>query len=523
MADTPSAPVGAVENPAAGRSRRLHDLDALRGFAMLLGIALHTALGFLPGLWPVEDSTATWEGPYDDILFVIHGFRMPVFFLMSGFFTAMLWRRRGLGSLLRHRFRRVLLPLVIGLITVVPLINWLSEQAYLDQIGADTGDDIYALAFEGDVAAVEALLDQGGKFEVDMRAEPGGWTLLHVAAFTGNLEMAEALLERGADPAPLAPASENETPLGVAFYFGHESMADLLVASGGGDPLPDRTRWSDLPGWGEGAKYDDGHTDVSTWPEMHHLWFLWTLMWMVAGFALVAFILDRPDEGQSPEEDGPGWPRLVMWLMVPLTLIPQFLMGEAGAEPVFGPDTPGGLIPFPHVLAYYATFFTFGAIMYGRSGRDGRPLVDTLGRRWWLLLPISLLFVYPAGAVFTFLWRVWPVAAVLQVVFAWAMCFGLMGLFRRFLSGEVCGVRYLSDASYWLYVTHLPLVIVVGAAVRDWQFPSFLKFMLVNAVVLGVLLVAYQLFVRYTPIGTLLNGKKVRPGRAAGVTRIRTG
>ena len=106
-----STPAGTVVNPAAGRTRRLHDLDALRGFAMLLGIALHTALGFLPGLWPVEDSTATWEGPYDDILFVIHGFRMPVFFLMSGFFTAMLWRRRGLGSLLRHRFRRVLLPL----------------------------------------------------------------------------------------------------------------------------------------------------------------------------------------------------------------------------------------------------------------------------------------------------------------------------------------------------------------------------------------------------------------------------
>ena len=48
---------------------------------------------------------------------------MPVFFLMSGFFTALLWRRRGLGALLNHRLRRVALPLLIGMFTIVPLTS----------------------------------------------------------------------------------------------------------------------------------------------------------------------------------------------------------------------------------------------------------------------------------------------------------------------------------------------------------------------------------------------------------------
>ena len=62
---------------------------------MLLGVVLHASLSFFPGFWPVKDDTATFDGPYDEILHAIHGFRMPLFFLLSGFFTTMLWRQRG--------------------------------------------------------------------------------------------------------------------------------------------------------------------------------------------------------------------------------------------------------------------------------------------------------------------------------------------------------------------------------------------------------------------------------------------
>ena len=35
---------------------------------------------------------------------------MPLFFLVSGFFTAMLWRKRGVSSLLKHRYARIFIP-----------------------------------------------------------------------------------------------------------------------------------------------------------------------------------------------------------------------------------------------------------------------------------------------------------------------------------------------------------------------------------------------------------------------------
>ena len=511
--------MSSVESPAATVlpvARRRHDLDALRGFAMLLGIGLHASLAYFPAPWWVQDRTSGLEGLFDEFLWAVHGFRMPVFFLMSGFFTAMLWRRRGLGSLLGHRLRRVALPLAIGVVTIVPVVDWVGETAVASGARALVAeDDVFGRVFVGDVSDVEGLLDRG--FDVGLRTETGGWTLLHAAAFTGNPEVVQLLLSRGADPSPVATASEGETPLGVAFHFGHEEVADLLVAYGGGDPLPEGMEWSEVPGWGKGkAEVGDGGDDTGVIDlyeaieRFYHLWFLWFLLWLVAGFAIVAWMADR--RGADRAVDG-LWPRRVMWLMIPLTLGPQILMADRGAYPTFGPDTSDGLLPLPHVLVYYATFFTFGALMYGRPGRNGALLADTIGRRWWLVLPISFLVVLPAGLGVTFAGgpSSWPLASVLQVLYAWGMCFGLIGLFRVLLGRERRGVRYLSDASYWVYLVHLPLVIIAQMLLRDRDLWSGVKFLVVSVVVMAVSLAGYQLFVRYTLIGTMLNGRKSRP------------
>ena len=80
---------------------------------MLLGIVLHASLSFFPSFWIVTDRR---QSPGFGIVFsAIHGFRMPLFFVMSGFFSAMLLRRRGRGSLVKHRFLRVFLPLLLGM------------------------------------------------------------------------------------------------------------------------------------------------------------------------------------------------------------------------------------------------------------------------------------------------------------------------------------------------------------------------------------------------------------------------
>lgn len=66
---------------------------------MLLGIVLHALLWFIPVAWPIQEpwaySRPVETNAYAYLLSAIHGFRMPVFFLIGGFFTAMLWQRRG--------------------------------------------------------------------------------------------------------------------------------------------------------------------------------------------------------------------------------------------------------------------------------------------------------------------------------------------------------------------------------------------------------------------------------------------
>ncbi len=74
-------------------------------------------------------------------------------------------------------------------------------------------------------------------------------------------------------------------------------------------------------------------------------------------------------------------------------------------------------------------------------------------------------------------------------------------------------MRYLSDSSYWLYLAHLPLVIFLQSLIRSRDLPAGVKFWGLLIFASAVLLGSYQLFVRYTPIGTMLNGKRTRPSR----------
>ncbi len=198
-----------------------------------------------------------------------------------------------------------------------------------------------------------------------------------------------------------------------------------------------------------------------------------------------------------------------MVVLVPLTLVPQMLMQEQ----IVGPDTSDGLIPNPLVLGYYACFFFFGAFFY-RCGFAMR-------RRWALLLLPGLLLAFPAAFVMLFpseeaAWAL-TVSEVIQVAYTWLMCFGLIGLFHLIASRERPWVRYVSDSSYWLYLWHLPLIVFAQRLVLTWPIDAHLKFLLICVTVTAVLLATYQLGVRYTPIGTMLTGKRTRPPRSLAV------
>lgn len=97
----------------SGDGNRLYALDNLRAAMMWLGIVLHVAVIHMAGaqLLPWRDNQTT---PAADLLVAfIHAFRMPVFFILAGFFVAMLMAQRGLAATVRHRLRRLALPFAL--------------------------------------------------------------------------------------------------------------------------------------------------------------------------------------------------------------------------------------------------------------------------------------------------------------------------------------------------------------------------------------------------------------------------
>tara|TARA_R110000751_G_scaffold15290_5_gene49442 strand:- start:8860 stop:9996 length:1137 start_codon:yes stop_codon:yes gene_type:complete len=107
-------------------------MDNLRAFAMLLGVFFHAALAYSPALKEVwlPASPQTSE-VVDFMAFFSHTFRMPLFFLIAGFFCALLIQKRGLGAMLKNRLMRITLPLSIFLPLVLTafaiLIGWAME------------------------------------------------------------------------------------------------------------------------------------------------------------------------------------------------------------------------------------------------------------------------------------------------------------------------------------------------------------------------------------------------------------
>lgn len=126
------------ERPALDRH---HGLDVLRGGMMLLGVLLHAACSYMPGQpdegWPFRDGPGSALAGM--LVVAIHSFRMPVFFVMAGYFGALMAKRRGTGAMLADRARRIGLPLAVGWVILFPMLKWSVAFAWWCREGATPG------------------------------------------------------------------------------------------------------------------------------------------------------------------------------------------------------------------------------------------------------------------------------------------------------------------------------------------------------------------------------------------------
>ena len=178
---------------------------------MMAGILLHGVLSFIPQFpWPVSDSqTGVWAAW---IFFGVHGFRMPLFFLISGFFTMMLFQKRGLGALLWHRFRRIFLPLLLGLVTIIPLTRFVGDFVMRSAIPETSSQKITpnrdgegqpVVSFwegvaTGNAKAVQSAIDSATA-DVNGFDPTLGGTPLTMASFLGHGNVVKVLIDAGAD------------------------------------------------------------------------------------------------------------------------------------------------------------------------------------------------------------------------------------------------------------------------------------------------------------------------------------
>lgn len=106
------------------KTQRIHSLDALRAMMMLLGIIIHGAETYSNStdlIWPRDPHSTHRFFTY--LSSIIHIFRMPLFFLISGFFASMLYYQRSPSVMITQRLKRVILPFLIFLLLLHPIIH----------------------------------------------------------------------------------------------------------------------------------------------------------------------------------------------------------------------------------------------------------------------------------------------------------------------------------------------------------------------------------------------------------------
>jgi glucan biosynthesis protein C len=69
-------------------------------------------------------------------------------------------------------------------------------------------------------------------------------------------------------------------------------------------------------------------------------------------------------------------------------------------------------------------------------------------------------------------------------------------------------MRYISDASYWVYLVHYTLTIYIAPLLIGWNVHATIKFTTVMISTTIISFATYHYFVRCTFIGKFLNGRK---------------
>jgi len=328
-------------------SRRIYALDALRASVMILGVFLHGAVAYMhtpmPGLvWPVSDPSSGWF--FDAVLWYLHGFRIPLFFIASGFFAALLCEIWGADKYLVHRLKRIAVPLLAAALFILPGSYYLWGFGLSEQ-GIVTWREVWRMSFHGNPVKEEIL----GLAHL--------WFLQYLLIYS----LLYYLLRRG-----------------FPGLFNYPKRVRLLEN-----------------GW---------------WP-LSLLIVVFPMLWLHPDIFMVF--------------DNRWWPE-------------------------------------PWEFTYYALFFAVGSIM--NRVKEQLSRLVTLGP--YYIVASLVVFAFAFSLLKAQLEGVSSTAgtgwffALATALYSCLAVWGFLGIFLRYFANPSNRVRFVSDAAYWIYLVHLPLIVM---------------------------------------------------------------
>jgi glucans biosynthesis protein C len=245
------------------------------------------------------------------------------------------------------------------------------------------------------------------------------------------------------------------------------------------------------------------------WNGIAHLWFLYYLvLYYAATIVLVNVMKSAAMKGIAGPLNKiaslfqPSGLRGVLLAVIPVAGVLIML-------PELFPNVDTGLVPALPYLLFYAIFFGIGWVMH----KMPNPF-DLVMKHCWLFLALGLaltvgLFIAEFRGYFEGLasWKFMLIKLLgaLQVI---CIVYGFIGFFLSYCKSASKTWRYISDASYWMYLIHLGLIAGLQVAFNQTPVIGFLRFLLILFITVSITLITYRLFVRFSVIGNYLHGKR---------------
>ena len=122
--------------------KRFHSLDAMRAILMLLGVYFHLAHAYAPFNTGWSRNPEAVSMFFAFFILSSNYFRMHAFFLIAGFFGALLYERKGARVMIANRFKRIFLPLIVMIWPISILIRFSQEFASYQAKGVGFTDSL---------------------------------------------------------------------------------------------------------------------------------------------------------------------------------------------------------------------------------------------------------------------------------------------------------------------------------------------------------------------------------------------